>query len=255
MRQSSRYNILGFIFSISIYLLLLLSLALYLQERVKKNIDYTIKKDNILDITLVEKKADKILKHKKKIVKKTKKKTKVSTTPKPKRQTEKKVKKIVKKVSLQGLFKKIDTKKIVEPKNEITRQSRKKQRVKKQNIEPITKKDVAKKIVDSISFKRTQNLNSSKNGVYDKFRGKVQQILYENWQDTIDTVSGNSATVEIYIDKSGSFSYKIVKLSYNDEFNSKLVDFLEAMRDKEFPPFTEGDIFKLQVEFKDIRDD
>ena len=251
--RSTKYNLIGFILSFIFYLIIISLLALYLQEKVKKNIDFTLKKDNILDITLVEKKPKKITKPLKKIVKKQKIKKPKPITKKPKPQ--KIAPKVQKKVSLQGLFKKIDTQKIVKQKIDIAQQSRKKKIESKKIDEKPIKKEIAKKMVENLNFEKSQNIKSSKKGIYDKFRGKVQQILYDNWQNTIDTVSGNSATVEIYIDKMGNFSYKIVKLSYNNEFNSKLIDFLEEMRDKEFPPFTQGEIFKLQVEFKDIRDD
>ncbi len=251
--RSNKYNLVGFILASILYLTVLLLLAFYLQDKARKNVDYTIKKDNILDITLVERKHKKNIKPRKKIVKKQniEKPKPITTKPKPKKVSPK----VQKKVSLQGLFKKIDTKKIIEQKIDMAQQSRKKEVKSKVNIEKPKKRDIAKKLVESLSFESPQNIKSSKNGIYDKFRGKVQQILYKNWQNTIDTVSGNSATVEIFIDKIGTFSYKIVKLSYNDEFNSKLVDFLEEMKDKEFPPFTEGEIFQLQVEFKDIRND
>ena len=251
MPKRTNYNLIGFFLATLLYLFVMLFLAFYLQDKIRKNIDYTIKKNTILDITLVERKPKRVVKRKKKVIEKTTKKRIIPSKPKPKSVA----KKTQKKISLKGMFKKIDTKKIVEPKQEAVIQSRKKKVVAKEIVEKPVKKELAKKMVESLSFQKVQNLKSSKNGVYDKFKGEVQKILYDNWQDTIDTVSGNSATVEIYIDKNGTFSYKIVKLSYNDEFNSKLVDFLEEMRDKEFPPFTEGEIFKLQVEFKDIRDD
>jgi len=41
-------------------------------------------------------------------------------------------------------------------------------------------------------------------------------------------------------------------LSYNDEFNAKLRDFLEEMRDIEFPAFEGGELFNMKVLFKDI---
>ncbi len=250
MPKRTNYNLIGFTLAILLYLLVVLSLAFYLQDKAIKNVNYTIKKNSIMDITLVENKPKKTLRRKKKIVKKTAKKKIVSSKPKPKSVANK----TQKKISLQGMFKKIDIKKIKEPRQEAQRQSRKKRVVAKQSVQEPKKDNIAKKMVESLSFEKKENLNSTKNGIYDKFRGKVQKILYDNWQNTIDTVSGNSATVEIYIDKTGTFSYKIVKLSYNDEFNSKLIDFLEKMRDKEFPPFSEGGVFKLQVEFKDLRD-
>jgi len=252
MSRKSSYNFIGFSLATIIYLIVIISLAFYLQSKIKKNIDYTLNKKSILDVTLTERKAPKKTSKKvQKIIKKVSKKKKLSTKPKPKSMA----KKVQKKISLKGMFNKIDTRKIIEPKQEQAIQSRKKPIKVKENRQKQTEKQLAKKLVNSLNFKKSQDLKPSKNGIYDKFKGKIQQILDENWQNTIDTVSGNSATVEIYIDKEGTFSYKIVKLSYNDEFNSKLVDFLEEMRDKEFPPFSEGEIFKLQVEFKDIRND
>ncbi|MDX1809489.1 MAG: TonB C-terminal domain-containing protein [Sulfurospirillaceae bacterium] len=160
-----------------------------------------------------------------------------------------------KKVALKGLFDKIDVKKMEEPKKQRVIESRKQLKNPKKVAQEVVKKDDAKKLVESLNFEKQTNLSSTKNGVIDKFRGQVTQILDENWQNTIDTVSGNKASVIIYIDTLGKFSYKIEKLSYNDEFNSKLLDFLEQMKDKEFPPYTEGGIFKMQVEFKDIRNE
>ena len=59
---------------------------------------------------------------------------------------------------------------------------------------------------------------TQKDGIYDEFRGKVSDILDNNWQNTINTVSGNEAEVIVGIDKLGNFSYKIETLSYNDDF-------------------------------------
>jgi len=255
MSKRTNYNLIGFSLSTLLYLVVILSLAFYLQEKIRKNIDYTVNKKSVLDVTLVKRKPKKIIKNskkqRKKTIKKTTKKKKIITKPKPKKSAQKPQKKI----SLKGMFETIDINKTIELKQERVKVSRKKESTKDKNILKSSKKELAKKAVESLSFEKPKNMKSSKNGIYDKYRGEVQQILYENWQDTIDTVSGNRATVEIFVDKEGTFSYKIVKLSYNDEFNSKLVDFLEEMRDKKFPPFTEGEIFKQQVEFKDIRDD
>lgn len=41
------------------------------------------------------------------------------------------------------------------------------------------------------------------------FIGKVQEILEENWQKTIDTENGNVAKVLIKVSDKGTFSYKI----------------------------------------------
>jgi protein TonB len=248
-KNRSLYNITGFVVASIFYLCVLVFLGFYLQEKIRKNIKYTANKNTILDITLVEKKS----KPKKSIPKKVEKhirKTK-KTTPKP--AVKKRKSNSPKKISLQGLFKKVNIKNIKEPtvkKSEPIR--RKIKTVQKAEENNMTKND-AKQIVKSLNFQNKKSIISSKDGVYDKFKGKITQILDENWQNTIDTVSGNSATVTVFVDKFGTFSYKIEKLSYNDDFNSKLRNFLEEMKDKEFPPFVDGEIFKIQVEFKDIR--
>ncbi|MCF6172310.1 MAG: TonB C-terminal domain-containing protein [Campylobacteraceae bacterium] len=249
MPNKSAYSFVGFFVSVILYASVILFVSFYLQDRVQKNIRYTAQKKVILDITLVEKKSTIKRRVHKKIRKKTLKPKKMQKKPALKTTKSKSIKK----VSLQGLFKKIQTKEIVEPKVRHTVQTRKKVVTPKKQVQEVVKKENAKKVVESLNFEKKKSIISSKNGVYDKFKGKVTQILDEKWQDTIDTVSGNKATVSIFIDSSGTFSYKIEKLSYNDDFNSKLRDFLEEMRDIEFPAYDGGGVFQIQVEFKDIR--
>ncbi|NCB55860.1 MAG: TonB C-terminal domain-containing protein, partial [Epsilonproteobacteria bacterium] len=50
----------------------------------------------------------------------------------------------------------------------------------------------------------------------------------------------------------GTFSYKIVSLAYNNEFNTKLKEFLKAMESTVFPKYEKGPLFEMQVEFKDM---
>ena len=248
-KNKSIYNIIGFLIASVFYLAVLIFVGFYLQETIRKNIKYTATKNVVLDITLVEKKSKPKRDVRKKIKKHAKKIKKIASKPVQKKHKSTSTKKI----SLQGLFKKVNIKNIKEP--TVKRSEPKRRKIisaQKQQEKNITKND-AKKIVKSLNFENKKNIISSKDGVYDKFKGKITQILDENWQNTIDTISGNSATVTVIIDKFGTFSYKIEKLSYNDDFNSKLRDFLEVMKDKEFPPFVDGEIFKIQVEFKDIR--
>jgi len=241
------YNFIGIVSSIVIYLLIMVGITLYLQERVTKKINYSSQKKTLLNITLVERKKVAPKKQKKKRAKKkVVKKEKINKRPKVKKRVQKATKK---RVSLQGLFEKIDTKKIPEPKEKRVQKSRKKVVVKKEVKKESTK---AKELVENLKLENQQLIVSAKDGIFDEFRGKVTEILDKNWQKTVDTVSGNVAKVIIYVDKNGNFSYKIVTLSYNDAFNAKLMDFLESMKEEEFPPFTEGDVFKMKVEFKDL---
>ena len=204
----------------------------------------------MLDITLVQNRPKRRQSPPKKVQEKTKPKKHAAPKPIPINVASKHEKK----VALRGLFDKINIKKMEKPhKKKIV--STRKMPTNKKAVDTSVKKNDAKKLVDALTFQKQSNITSVKNGVVDKFRGEVTQILDKNWQNTIDTVSGNKATVMITIDNFGKFSYKIEKLSYNNEFNSKLLDFLEQMRDKKFPPYSEGGIFTLPVIFKDIKDE
>ncbi|MDR1284720.1 MAG: TonB C-terminal domain-containing protein [Campylobacteraceae bacterium] len=112
----------------------------------------------------------------------------------------------------------------------------------------------ASKILDKLDFKqqRTLIVTGASSGIYDPFIGKIQDMLDEKWQDTIFTFSGAQAEVEIKIDKAGGFSYSIVTLSYNNDFNMKLKSFLDDMQKEHFPPYEDNGEFNMKTIFKDL---
>ncbi len=253
MPSSSTSTIVGWTISFLIYILIVLSGTYMLESHNTKNIKYTASKKNLLNVTLVERTEKKIRKKKKqKIVKKKRTVSKIKIKKKIKsiRGTIKD-KNITKKTNFKKLFGNIDLKKL--PQESPRREKKIRKKVVQKEIEEVIKDDKAKKITKSLEFEQQENLIiTQKDGIYDEFRGKISDILDSNWQETIDTVSGNIAEVIVSVDKFGNFSYKIETLSYNDAFNAKLRDFLEEMRDKEFPPFNNGEIFNMKVAFKDI---
>ncbi len=249
MPSSSTSTIVGWTISFLIYILIVLSGTYMLESHNTKNIKYTASKKNLLNVTLVERTEKKIRKKKKqKIVKKKR------TVNRPKLVSKQKTvrsKKVETKPDFKKLFGNIDLKKL--PQESPRREKKIRKKVVQKEIEEVIKDDKAKKITKSLEFEQQENLIiTQKDGIYDEFRGKISDILDSNWQETIDTVSGNIAEVIVSVDKFGNFSYKIETLSYNDAFNAKLRDFLEEMRDKEFPPFNNGEIFNMKVAFKDI---
>ncbi len=249
MPNSSTSTILGWTLSFVIYFTIIVIGAYALQSHSTKIVKYTASKKNLLNVTLVERKKQKVIKKKKqKIVKKK------TTVQKPKSAPKKKTvraKKVETKPDFKKLFGKIDLKKL--PKESQKREKKVRKKVIQKEVEEVTKDNKAKKITKALEFEQQENImTTQRDGVYDEFRGKIADILDSSWQETIDTVSGNVAKVVISVDKLGSFSYKIETLSYNDAFNAKLRDFLEEMRDKEFPPFKNGEIFSMKVVFKDI---
>lgn len=257
MGNSSTSTLIGWTLSFILYIVIL-SFGIYtLQVHHQKVIKYTASKKNLLNVTLVERKNKKVVKKKKqKVVKKktTISKPKKKVTPSKPKQSPKKtvrVKKAASKPDLKSLFKNLKVEKIPEQKQ--TRQKRVRKKIVQKKIEEVVKDNKAKKITKQLEFEQQENLIiTQKDGQYDELRGKISDILDQHWQETIDTVSGNEAKVIVGIDKLGKFSYKIETLSYNDVFNAKLRDFLEEMRDVEFPPFEGDGVFQMKAIFKDI---
>lgn len=104
------------------------------------------------------------------------------------------------------------------------------------------------KLTEQVSKKQKEDTSQ-----YDKvFATKVEKIIASNWDKTPDTFDGNTAKVIIKISDQGVFSHKIVSLSYNNEFNTKLKQFLKNMEKQEFPKYEKGTFFETQVEFKDV---
>ncbi|MDR0761658.1 MAG: TonB C-terminal domain-containing protein [Campylobacteraceae bacterium] len=111
----------------------------------------------------------------------------------------------------------------------------------------------ASRLLDKLNFKQqsTMSVTSASSGIHDPFIGKIQDMLSQMWSNTVYTVSGTYAQVEITINNSGDFSYSIVSLSYNGDFNEKLKSFLEEMRGEVFPPYEGEGVFKFNTIFKD----
>ena len=242
--------------SLSLYLFLLFGIFFYLghsQEIIQR---FTSKKDDFLDVTLVQRKvAPVVVKEKQRIIKKEPEPQRIVKPAEPKKEI---VKQAAKKetADLQDLFKSIDTSKLAKEAAPISVAKPKVQ----SRLKPTTKA-----IVETVPQEKAKNLTASleletkpvsmlsqSQGVYDPYRGKISEILDAYWQETIDTVSGAEAKVTVTIDYQGSFSYTIVSMSYNDAFNAKLRDFLETMRDKDFPPYMGGEFLSMTIKFKDV---
>ncbi len=219
--------------------------------------NYTSKKDPI-NVALIERKkndSDKLKDERKKeeIVKPVEK-------PVEKPAEEKKVassnKETVKSHSLRGLFEDINTSKLPPDAKEQKKDQKQPTRVKPNKDETKEKSEsVGSKIANSLNFSEQKHLvDTQKGGEHDPFIGRVQEILEEHWQKTVDTENGNVAKVVIKVSNKGVFSYKIVSLSYNASFNNKLKEFLKVMESIEFPQYDKGNLFEMQVEFKDIKE-
>lgn len=258
MSNVNKYASFGWILSILLYVFLVIFFAYLFIQQKQTNQNYTSKKNELLHVSLVERKkndSDKEKEERKKVeVEKPVEVQKPAEKPSEEKKVASSAKEAVKSVSLQGMFEKIDTKKLPTDAKEQKKDQTQKTRVKpNQDVTKEKSADVASKIANSLNFAEQKHLiDTKRDGKYDPFIGKVQEILEENWQKTVDTESGNVAKVLIKVNDKGIFSFKIVSLSYNNEFNAKLKEFLKAMESTEFPKYDKGPLFELQVDFKDI---
>ena len=243
--------------SILLYLFLLVCLAFVITSHKDTIRNYTSNKDP-LNVALVERKKNDSEKLKEERKKEEVQKPVEKPVEKP--AEEKKVasspKEAVKSQSLRGLFEDINTSKLPPDAKEQKKDQTAPTRIKPNKEENKEKSEsVASKIANSLNFSEQKHLvDTKKGGEYDPFIGKVQEILEENWQKTIDTENGNVAKVVVKVSDKGRFSYKIVSLSYNNDFNTKVKEFLKAMESVDFPRYEKGPLFEMQVEFKDIKE-
>ena len=96
----------------------------------------------------------------------------------------------------------------------------------------------AKEASDIIkSLKIDQNPTAPKSqmtGTYDPLMGAITKQIQRRWQ-SYKADSANIAKVKFMIDQSGNFSYEILELSYNEEFNAKVRECLEKLTTEKFP--------------------
>ncbi|NCD01359.1 TonB C-terminal domain-containing protein, partial [bacterium] len=225
--------------SILLYTCLLIFFTYMISHEKQTLKNYTSNKDP-MNIALVERKKNDSQKLKEERKKEEVQKPVEKPSEKPKNE-EKKVasspKETVKSQSLRGLFEDINTSKLKPEAKEQKKNQTQPTRIKPNKEETKEKSEnVASKIVNSLIFsEQKQDADTKKSGEYDPFIGKVQEILEENWQRTLDTENGNVAKVLIKVSNQGAFSYKIMSLSYSNDFNIKLKEFLHSMESVEFP--------------------
>ncbi len=256
MEKRGSYSFVAGFFSITIYFTLVIFIFSLLGKFETKAKQYTSQKNNFIVVSISEKKS--IIKKKtvkKRSLKKSTKKKNIKKKKKAKKpKIKKSIKRTVKEKSLKSLFSGVNTNKYkkIKEKNvsKVIRENQNSRLLQKKNIVNDEKKS-ATKIVKSLSFENISAKSNKKTGEYNKYIGKISDVLDEKWQNTPGTIAGNQATVTVKIDKFGNFSYKIDSLSYNNEFNAKLQNFLENIKEEKFPPYKNGDYIELKVNFKD----
>ena len=258
----------SFFVAFCIYIIIVLALFIkltFFSEPPKK---YTDDKDAIMDVVMVDREVDQTIKapkQAKEVVKETKpepkkesEEDKQETTnkpvvpdeplptpslptppkeePKPEpKPTPKPVEKPKpKEPNIKDLFSDIDSTKLKKDdgikKAENKVQSRKKSEA--------SSSKAAKEASDIIKrLKIDQNPTAPKSqstGTYDPLMGAITKQIQRRWQ-SYKADSANLAKVKVMIDQSGNFSYEILELSYNEEFNAKVRECLEKLTAEKFP--------------------
>jgi len=242
--MNKKYFIFIFgIFSLSIYLLLIYLLVFYSNSQNKQKYKhYVNKSENKIRVSMItlDKERKKYL-----LVKKIKHKNKPKTIKKIKENYKKiKKEKIVKipKRKHKKHIKKTVSKKINRPKNLFA------------NIGSNTKHK-PKKTVDTSSRKSANELFSSvakiekksSNGVKNSYISSIEEKL-KGWPAQ-RSYAGEKAKVWFRVEKDGSFIFKIISGSSNEDFNLDLVAYLKQLQNIGFIPHERNRAYTLNVEF------
>ncbi|WP_300702182.1 TonB C-terminal domain-containing protein [uncultured Campylobacter sp.] len=95
-----------------------------------------------------------------------------------------------------------------------------------------------------------ESTNAQMTGVYDEFRGKIRRILEQRWR--LYEASGNfKVLIKYYIDSNGKFGYTHVEKSYDENFDAKVLEFLNTLNGKfiAYPPKNQN--FQGDMELSD----
>ncbi|MFL1705831.1 TonB C-terminal domain-containing protein [Campylobacter sp. MOP7] len=260
------YFILSFVLYICMIVGIFVKLT-YFKEEAKR---YTDTKDAFMDITIVEREPDIVVKapeKKEEVVKseepekkveEPKEESKPDTTNKPvepevipevvpeSKPAEKE------KPNLKDLFKDIDTSKLKEDKVVKKKETPKDQsRIKPEKKEAKKESKAASDVINSLQLdKVAKTPKSQRTGEYNPYAGEISRILETKWT-AYKADSNDNAKVEISIDVNGNFSYNIKQLSYNSEFNDKVREFLQKMTFEKFPPSQLGRPFVFETTLLD----
>jgi hypothetical protein len=115
-----------------------------------------------------------------------------------------------------------------------------------------TERPRAEKLVRDINLSKPAINISSKSsgqGEVDSYMSKLYEVLYASWHPEA-VFAGSHAAVRLDIAPDGSFAYHMIYPSDNQAFNHSLIEYLEQIRAKRFPPHKRKENLVVHVEFK-----
>lgn len=226
---------LSAVYAVGIYILLIgIFLGAFNKEKIKpESVHFVKKNDNSIEIglsTAPKKYIEPIKKIKPKIKSSKNQKKYKKKIVKKKKNIKKKVikkKKILKKKPIKKVLKKepIRKKKILK-KSEPKKPDMKKLFNNIKDIKPSktqTNKDATKRITSSM-----KNVKNKDKGIINKYFAKVEETLY--YWPALSQFGGEKAEVWLKIEQDGSFIFKILNPSNNQDFNSGLIQYLKQLQ-------------------------
>lgn len=263
-----KYPVFGSLFfSIFIYLALFVVLFFKITQYKEEAKKYTDSLDAFMDVVVIDTqvesntpKATKVIEEKKakqepmeekKISQEVKEQTTMKEIKPPKEVKKEPIvpTKPKEEPNLQDLFKTVDTSKIKNKQEPVVEQ--KTQSRKKSDTETTTTKKSASELIKNLEIDQVAKTpNAQSTGIYDPFYGAINRILEQHWR-AYRAQTDNSAEIEITIDKYGKFSYNIVGLSPDNEFNQKVKKFLADMKNVKFPPAPAGRDYIINTNLED----
>jgi len=248
MVNRNLFFIIGGISAFSLYTTLFLILFFYFNEH-KSVKRFVPKNTNSLEISIIQKPAQikKINKNKSSIKKSTisqtkQKKIAVSSATSAKHASSSK--------SIASLFNGV---KVGKPTFSSSLRLANAPKIKYKPVKKSSKKQTdAKSLIDNLKFSNIDiklKSQSSGTGDVDKYMSKIYEIIFNSWHPDI-LFAGLQARVLIEIYPNGTFKYKMSNPSDNQSFNESLIEYLDQLQLKGFPPHKNGRKLVVELNFK-----
>jgi len=114
------------------------------------------------------------------------------------------------------------------------------------------KQSDAKSLIDNLKFSNLDiklKSQSSGSGHVDEYMSKIYEIIFNSWHPDA-LFAGLQAKVLIEIYPNGTFEYRIVNPSDNQSFNDSLIEYINQLQHKGFPPHKNGRKLIVELNFK-----
>lgn len=238
--QKKAYFYLAGVISVSFYLVICVSLLLYINAPKTKKFDSS--KTTVLELEIITTKSNK---------KTVAKKSKVKEQKVVKKSTSRSDKQ--KAVDAKSLFAKVKTKakktveKTVTTSKASIDPSRFKSKFQKQKKTDNT--SVSKLLSDTKTTTNKSKTASSNKGEKHVYFSKIKDILWTRWNPRL-LEDGLIVKVLIMITNEGKFDYRIMKYSKDNRFDESLKEFLETQKNETFPTHKINSKVDIIINFK-----